>query len=306
MAQASASVAPLLPPQDPPSTLDDGGAGGSSGPPPSNGDDRWDGGAGGSGGESPSHPFSFLLRGLRGRLAADPYFGHKLLVECGLDAIIIVGVNYSVRRERFFPEVEFTFCQLAISLLSDFALVYLLAPSTLRSAAAGGSLRARIAAFPAHVFQRAAPGAPFSLPARAATFLIKGVQYGGVGFAMGCLGAATVQGLVRLRERVDPDFESPATVQSIRGTGGAWSGFMATSSNVRYNLVNGLEDALYRRSARAGKLGSVALRLMNNWAGAAQWVLVTEYLDLEVPWKPAGQRKKERKGRRRGPKGAAA
>lgn len=272
---------------------DDGGGNGSSQPPfggngrGGEGDGAWEG--------EPSiltEPiWTFLIRGMRSRLAADPYFGHKLLVECGLDAMIIVGVNWAARKDRFVAELEFTLCQLAISLLSDFALVYLLAPSALRSAAAVGSWRWRLEALPAHVFQRAGPGvAGFSTRARVATLLLKAAQYGGVGFAMGCLGAASVQLLIWVRERTDSTFVPPATVQSIKGTGMAWSGFMASSSNVRYNVVNGMEDALYRHGARAGKLGSVALRLLNNWAGAAQWVVVADTWRLDVPWTPSKTR----------------
>jgi hypothetical protein len=245
-----------------------------------------------------SHPLSFLLRGIHGKLAADPFFARKLLVECGLDAVIIVGVNIAARQERFLPEIEFTCCQLAVSLLSDFALVYLLAPSIYRSAAAPGSLQYKLEFLPSHVFQKS-PSAvtPFTKTSRFTTFLMKGVQYSGVGYAMGCLGAASIQGLIWVRERLDPVFIPPPSVQSITGTGLAWSTFMGTSSNVRYNLVHGLEDYLYRKGAIAGTLGSVVLRLLNNYAGAAQWVFVCDKIDLDVPWVPM-RPAKDGKGRR--------
>ncbi len=244
-------------------------------------------------------PLGFFLHGLRGKLAADPFFTQKLLVECGLDAAIIIGVNIAARRERFLPEIEFTFCQLAVSLLSDFALVYLLAPSIYRSTLAKpGSLQYKLEFLPSHVFQKS-PSAvtPFTKTSRFTTFIMKGVQYSAVGYAMGCLGAASVQGLIWIRERLDPVFVPPPTVQSITGTGMAWSTFMGTSSNARYNLVHGLEDYLYRRSAKAGTLGSIVLRLLNNYAGAAQWVYVTDILDLDVPWVPF-RPAKEGKGRK--------
>lgn len=169
---------------------------------------RRDGGDGDGGGRSGWWPnlFAILLRGVRSRFQADPYFGHKLAVECGLDAAIIVGVNYNARRDRFFPELEFTLCQLAISLLSDFALVYLLAPSSIRSSVVAGGLRGRLAtALPSHVLQRGA----FTPLERLGTFILKAGQYGTIGFVMGCLGASTVHGLITLREKMDPDFVSP-------------------------------------------------------------------------------------------------
>lgn len=306
MAEAPAAAPSLADLSFTPAELLDTGAGGPGAAPPPDGpgDGRWgDGGSGGGDPSPPSNPLSFLLRGVRGRLAADPFFGQKLLVELGLDAAIIVGVNWAAKRDRFLPEIEFTACQLAVSLLSDFALVYLLAPSTLRSAAAAGSLRGKLAALPSHVFQRSPPGrAPFALRTRAAALGVKSVQYGGVGFATGCLGAASVQGLIWLRERLDPGFIPPPTVQGVAGTGAAWGTFMSTSSLLRYNVVNGLEDALYRRGPGAGLAGSMALRLANNWAGAAQWMLLTtRCIDLDVPWTPARPAAggKQRKGRTR-------
>ena len=268
----------------------DGGQGGSDGPPTNNddGNRRW------GDGEPPSSgkrlgPLALLLRGVRGRLEADPYFGTKLLIECGLDAAIITGANMAARKERFWRELEFTFCHLAISLLSDFGLVYLLAPSTTRPPPVTGSLRARLKLnlLPAHVFQGSPVGkTPFTLKARLATLLLKGVQYGAIGLGMGALGALCVHGLIYTRETFDPSFEPPKKVQSVLGTGAVWSGFMATSSNVRYNALTALEDAMWLRGPAVGKIGSFVLRLANNWAGASQWVKVTSVHNIEEDWVP--------------------
>ncbi len=50
--------------------------------------------------------------------------------------------------------------QCCVSLLCDFALVYLLAPTLLPSAAPASRLGRKIAGLPAHVFQSALPGQP--------------------------------------------------------------------------------------------------------------------------------------------------
>ena len=271
----------------------DDGQGGSGGPPRNDdGQRRW------GDGEPPSRgrrlgPLALLLRGVRGRLEADPYFGTKLLIECGLDAAIITGANLAARKERFWRELEFTFCHLAISLLSDFGLVYLLAPSTTRPPPVTGSLRARLKLnlLPAHVFQVSPVGkAPFTVKARFATLLLKGVQYGAIGLGMGALGALCVHGLIYTRETFDPTFEPPKKVQSVLGTGAVWSGFMATSSNMRYNALTALEDAMWLRGPAAGKVGSFVLRLANNWAGASQWVRVTSIHNIEEDWIPRNPR----------------
>lgn len=279
-----------------------------------NGGDGNSGGSGGNGGSSGA-PFSkgsnmniflLLVNGVKDRIKADPDFTYKLLVECGLDAIIILGVNYNLRGEDFLAEIDFTLCQLAISLLSDFALVYLLAPTTAAATIAKigvvgltsinnntsrmKRLKAWVEALPAHVFQKSSTSTPaFTLGQRAGTFLLKAVQYGSVGSTMGFLGTSAVHALIRTRELLDPAFSPPTTVQSPKGVAAAWGTFMAISSNVRYNLVNASEDFLYSRGGVVGKLGSVVLRLANNWAGAAQWIVLcnrTALFNVETPWEP--------------------
>ena len=110
-----------------------GDSGGDDDLPPNGGDGTGWSGDGGSSSDGDdgagvewAHPLGVLLRGVRGRLAADPNFALKLGIECGLDACIIVGVNRAARGDRFLQEIDFTLCQLAISLLSDFAVSCLL------------------------------------------------------------------------------------------------------------------------------------------------------------------------------------
>ena len=54
--------------------------------------------------------------------------------------------------------------QCCVSLLCDFALVYLLAPTLAPSAAPASRLGRKVARLPAHVFQAALPGQPRCLP----------------------------------------------------------------------------------------------------------------------------------------------
>ena len=89
------------------------------------------------------------------------------------------------------PTCLTTFAQIAVSLLNDFALVYLLAPvAPLKGAwAAKTPLQQMLDRLPAHVLQSTPVGRrPYTVAQRAACFGVKAVQYGVVGFCMGILG----------------------------------------------------------------------------------------------------------------------
>ena len=272
---------------------------------------------------------------MRARAAADPAFAYKLAVEMGLDAAIILCVNGAARAwdaRRLASEAEFVLSQVAVSLLNDFALVYLLAPTVPAGAAVvaaaavspagkglSAAIKARLAALPAHVLQRG----PYPLSARAACLAARAVQYGAVGFTMGVAGSGLVAGLTAAREAADPAWTPPPTRQSVLGTGAGWCYFMATSSNVRYNAVNAAEEALYAAGAAAAvgagagaggagraaalllpRAGSVALRLANNVAGARGWLATAAVMGLEQPRPSRAER--DAAERKRGGKGGAA
>ncbi|KAK9904921.1 hypothetical protein WJX75_005675 [Coccomyxa subellipsoidea] len=233
----------------------------------------------------PWNPFLLLAAGIQARADADPSFLFKLGCECGLDLAIILSVNFACRREKFVRELDFVLSQCCVSLLCDFALVYLLAPTMRQSVAAKGRLSRKIAALPSHVFQLPPPGQPgFTLAQRAACFGVKAAQYGAVGFVMGCTGSALVHAMTAVRERFDSAFEPPPTEQPIAGTGLGWLYFMGLNSNLRYNALNAAEDVLYARfPGPRSKLLSVVLRLGNNFFGAHAWMGCAKALNLNRP-----------------------
>ena len=211
--------------------------------------------------------------------------------------------------------------QAAVSLHNDFALVYLLAPTGLPapSASARGSLAAALASLPSHALQAGG----FSAKARLACLGARAVQYGTVGLLMGCAGSALVRALVAAREAADPSYEPPPTEQRVLDTGLAWCYFMAVSSNLRYNAINGVEDWAYSRARRgvmaaaaargggaaaaaaplflaspaAARSVSVALRLSNNVFGAHSFIQLANFLNLDRPREAGGGKKKKQGGK---------
>lgn len=137
---------------------------------------------------------------------------------------------------------------------------------------------------------------------------------------MGCAGSALVRALVAAREAADPSYRPPPTEQRVLDTGLAWCYFMAVSSNLRYNAINGVEDWAYGR-ARQGMLAaaaaraaggaaaaplflaspaaarsvSVALRLSNNVFGAHSFIQLAKFLNLDRPREVSGGGRKKMK-----------
>ena len=120
------------------------------------------------------------------------------------------------------------------------------------------------------------------------------------------------------REAADASYRPPQTEQRVLDTGLAWCYFMAVSSNLRYNAVNGVEDWAYGRARRgavaaaaaatgggaaaplllaspaAARSVSVALRLSNNVFGAHSFIQLAKFLNLDRPREVGGRKKKEK------------
>jgi hypothetical protein len=62
-----------------------------------------------------------------------------------------------------------------------------------------------------------------------------------VGFAAGIIGTATSNGLLALRKRLDPGFESQNAAPNVLLNAGTWAAHMGVSSNARYQVLNGLD-----------------------------------------------------------------
>lgn len=88
-----------------------------------------------------------------------------------------------------------------------------------------------------------------------ACFAAKAVQYGTVGLVMGTLGSSFILGLTTARSALDKRYKPPPTYQPVFGTGLGWLIFMSGSSNVRYNLINLLEDLSYAKCVLATSRG---------------------------------------------------
>lgn len=235
---------------------------------------EWSSSGDGDGGDSSSSikgigPLGLFLNGWRSRVTADPQFPFKVLME------ELVGVSASVvgdmaSRPNFgLNELDFVFSTLVVGSILNFTLMYLLAPTV---GASSSTLPAIFANCPkSHMFE---PGS-YGLVNRLGTFVYKGTVFAAVGFAAGLVGTALSNGLIKLRKKMDPDFESPNKPPPTLLNAATWAVHMGLSSNLRYQTLNGVEFLLEKGLPPfAFKSSVVVLRCANNILGGMTFVIL--------------------------------
>ena len=69
----------------------------------------------------------------------------------------------------------------------------------------------------------------------------QGLVFAVVGFAAGIVGTATSNGLLAVRKALDKNFESQNEAPNVLLNAGTWATHMGVSSNVRYQILNGID-----------------------------------------------------------------
>ncbi|KVI03240.1 protein RETICULATA-RELATED 3, chloroplastic-like [Cynara cardunculus var. scolymus] len=259
-----------------PNTCAGGGGGGSgvghgSGGGGDGGSSDWNGG--GKSDDSSSldsfGPIGAFLSGWRSRVAADPQFPFKVLMEEVVGVSACVLGDMASRPNFGLNELDFVFSTLVVGSIMNFTLMYLLA-TTMTSASA--TLPFIFANSPtSHMFE---PGA-YSLMNRVGTFVYKGTVFAAVGFAAGLVGTALSNGLIKMRKKMDPSFESPNKPPPTVLNAFTWAIHMGLSSNFRYQTLNGIEFVLAKGlPPLAFKSSVVGLRLVNNVLGGMSFVIL--------------------------------
>ena len=214
-----------------------------------------------------------FLAGWAARVATYLQFLFKVLME------LLIGDTAS--RPNFdLNELDFVFSTVVVGSILNFVLMYLLAPTAGVAAAASSAA----AALPSHMFE---PGA-YSLGSRVATLVSKGATFAMVGFAAGLAGTALSNGLIAMRKRMDPEFETPNKPPPTLLNAATWAIHMGVSSNLRYQTLNGVEYLLGKVApAPVFKVSVVALRCVNNVLGGMSFVLLARLTGSQRSDKPA-------------------
>lgn len=236
----------------------------------------WSGGNDNNGGESSSDgsdsgfgPIAAFLSGWRSRVAADPQFPFKVLMEELVGVSACVLGDMASRPNFGLNELDFVFSTLVVGSILNFLLMYLLAPT---AASATQNLPSIFAHCPtSHMFE---PG-PYGLLSRLGTFVYKGTLFAAVGFAAGLVGTAISNGLIQVRKKMDPDFETPNKPPPTLLNAMTWATHMGLSSNLRYQTLNGIEFLLAKGLSPAMfKSSVVVLRCLNNVLGGMSFVVL--------------------------------
>ena len=118
------------------------------------------------------------------------------------------------------------------------------------------------------------PGA-YSLLNRCGTFAYKGAVFAAVGFAAGLVGTVLSNGLISMRKKMDPNFETPNKAPPTLLNSLTWALHMGISSNFRYQTLNGIEFLLAKGlPPLAFKSSVVVLTCLNNVLGGMSFVIL--------------------------------
>lgn len=153
-------------------------------------------------------PIGAFLEGWRSRVAADPQFPFKVLMEELVGVTACVIGDMASRPNFGLNELDFVFSTLVVGSILNFVLMYLLAPTAGPAGAAAAVQSSLPSIFagcpPSHMFE---PGS-YGLLSRLGTFVYKGTLFAAVGFAAGLVGTALSNGLITMRKKMDPNFET--------------------------------------------------------------------------------------------------
>ncbi|KAL3142737.1 hypothetical protein ABBQ38_003037 [Trebouxia sp. C0009 RCD-2024] len=255
----------------------DGGAGNSGG---------GDGGGDSQGDGQNSSPKNSLLKGWEDRIAADPQFTYKVFVEQVIGVGAAVLGDMSSRPYWGLYELDFVFCTVIVGSIVNLSLMYLLAPTVSSTAGKSMGLIQKLfseqilqswGAPTGHMFER---GYPFA--SRIVNLGYKGFLFAFVGMCAGLTGTAISNTLLVLRQKLDPNFKSQNEAPNVPLNAATWAAHMGISSNVRYQVLNGLDMvAQPSMSPLVFKIFTSVLRTANNVVGGISFVTLAKLFGVQ-------------------------
>jgi Protein RETICULATA-related len=94
---------------------------------------------------------------------------------------------------------------------------------------------------------------------------LQGFVFGLVGFGAGVVGTSVSNGLLMIRKRLDSHFTSQNEAPNVILNASTWGAHMAISSNLRYQILNGLDMVSHRRAIVVMDVSSCCDLLLEAW-----------------------------------------
>jgi hypothetical protein len=144
----------------------------------------------------------------------------------------------------------------------------------------------------------------FPLAKRAVNFVYKGTIFAFIGMCAGLAGTALSNGMLMARQKLDPAFIQQNEPPNVLGNASCWALHMGFSSNLRYQVLNGMDMILQpRMSTGAFRLFTSVIRGANNAVGGVSFVMLAKLFGVQkaaepAPPPPVDPKKSKRKGRK--------
>jgi len=260
---------------------------------------------------------------IRDRIIADPRFLFKLGVEVGIDYCCATIAEVRKRADKFWDELEFYFSDIIVGVVVDGALVTMMAPRALmgampRPVASGGilgAIRKYTTSLPSSMFEKSIPGARvFTVSQRLMCVVVKFLEYSLIGIACGAVGQSLTNGITRLTNKVNSHGADEASdggnkdqKKKKKGKKGdatevvevhnknkeppvletalVWGLFMGVSSNLRLQVVVGLERLcdffIGARFPMLNNAATVGIRFVNNIIGGENFIDMARWAGVQ-------------------------
>lgn len=122
----------------------------------------------------------------------------------------------------------------------------------------------------------------FGLKSRATNFAYKGGVFALVGMCAGLVGTATSNLLLLCRKALDPEFVLQNEPPNVLYNAGTWSLHMGVSSNLRYQVLNGLDMVVQPAvPLPVFQLYSFVIRTANNMVGGVSFVMLAKLFGVQ-------------------------
>mmetsp|Transcript_34905 Transcript_34905/g.44522 ORF Transcript_34905/g.44522 Transcript_34905/m.44522 type:complete len:415 (-) Transcript_34905:304-1548(-) len=235
---------------------------------------------------------SFLMKtqGFRDRMMLDASFITKCGIEIGIGGICQLAAEINQRGDKLLSQLDFVIADILTCVIANFVAVWMAAPTiksilTSANTASMNSLQKFIASCPTNAFQTVVPGSqPFTLAQRVGSVFAAFPNLFFVGFSASVAGFGITLALSKLREAMNPELATEAEPVPVFKPALVIGAYLGVSTNLRYQIVAGLEqrilDTVFANQKLLNNIGSLLFRTGNTYVGSAMMVMTMQICGL--------------------------